>query len=72
MRRDRCLNYRWEPLTPADVSGNSGATTGHEIGPAAHVRVSTMRRQITLKILRQIIFEMTLPCPGPVDSRLIF
>ena len=47
------------------MSGNSEATTGtdawifgHETGPAWHVRVSTMRRQITLKILRQIIFEM--------------
>ena len=47
------------------MSGNSEVTTGtdawifgHETGPAWHVRVSTMRRQITLKILRQIIFEM--------------
>jgi len=48
------------------MSGNSGATTGtdalifgRESEPAGHVRVSTMRRQITLKILRQIIFKMT-------------
>ena len=56
------------------MSGNSGATTGTdalifggESGPAGHVRVSTMRRQMALKILLQIIFEMTLPYPRAVN-----